>query len=140
MVMLVPYKLLRERFPILSDRSGSPEVREQLFAIVKLLLASVPVDETWYRKQYPDVGAAIEAGRYESAQRHFIEHGYFEERKPSRLSVDEAWYLAANDDVREGLEEGDIESGEEHFNLYGYNEGRLPTRFPDPTSLLASSG
>jgi hypothetical protein len=128
MVFLVPYKTLLERFAILSDETASPETREQMIAIMKMMLASVPVDEAWYRKQYPDVDAAIASGRYDSARRHFIENGYFESRMPCRLRVDESWYLAVNDDVRESVEEGDIESAEDHFNKYGYREGRLPAK------------
>jgi hypothetical protein len=98
--------------------------------IIKLMLASVTVDDAWYRAKYPDVSAAIDAGEYESSQRHFMEHGYFEGRMPGALSVDEAWYLRANEDIAQSIEDGDIGSAQEHFCSYGYAEGRLPVRPP----------
>ena len=99
-----------------------------MLAVLKAMLASVAVDDDWYRTHYPDVAAAIDAGEYESTQRHFMEHGYFEGRLPGRLSVDEAWYIKTYDDIATGMEDGEIPSAEEHFNMHGYAEGRLPAR------------
>jgi len=131
MPLLIPFKALTERYPeLLNGDATSAEIHQQVMGIIKMMLSSVPVDDAWYRRQYPDVSAAIDAGDYASAQRHFVDHGYFESRMPCKLSVDEKWYLATNEDVRTGIAVGEIKSGEEHFNLYGYAEGRHPIRIP----------
>ena len=126
-MILVPFKALAERFSELSIGSAvSAAAHEQLVGVVKVMLASVKVDDAWYRDQYPDVAAAIDHGDYESTQRHFMDHGYFEARLPCLLEVDEAWYLSAYDDIARGIEDGVIASAEEHYNTHGYKEGRLP--------------
>ncbi len=129
MTVLVPFKTLVNRFPQLLKPTGRPsDFQDDLHGLIKLMLVSVRVDDTWYRRRYPDVSAAVDAGEYQSTRHHFIEHGYFEGRLPCRLTVDEAWYAEANDDVLAGLRNGEIASAEDHFNEYGYGEGRLPIR------------
>jgi len=129
MTVLVPFKTLTDRYPqLLYPYGKSQSFQEEIFGLIKMMLASVDVDDAWYRRRYPDVSAAVDAGEYQSTRHHFIEHGYFEGRLPCRLSIDETWYIQTNDDVLAGIRNGDIASAEEHFNQYGYVEGRLPVR------------
>ncbi len=93
---------------------------------LRLLLPAVSVDELWYRRTYPDVAEAIDAGLFKSARDHFVQNGWFEGRRPYEIEVDEDWYLATYDDVAEGVETGEIASATEHFRRHGYREGRLP--------------
>ena len=129
MTVLVPFKTLTDRYPqLLYTHGKSQSFQEEIFGLIKMMLASVDVDDAWYRRRYPDVSAAVDAGEYQSTRHHFVEHGYFEGRLPCRLSIDETWYIQTNDDVLAGIRNGDIASAEEHFNQYGYVEGRLPVR------------
>lgn len=100
---------------------------EELKQVIRLLLRSVPVDETWYRSRYADVAEAIDAGTYRSARHHFVEEGYFEGRLPAAQQIDERWYIRQYDDVAQGLRNGDFASAQEHFVKFGYYEGRAPT-------------
>ena len=50
--------------------------------LLKGFVSTVAVDEEGYRRAYPDVAQAIEAGQVSSAHSHFIESGYFEGRSP----------------------------------------------------------
>jgi hypothetical protein len=97
--------------------------------LIKLLLAGTVVDEQWYLRQYEDVRTAIEAGDIVSAQKHFIEDGYFEGRMPFPMAVDNDWYLSQYPDVAEGIGKGTIVSAEQHFFEDGYREGRFPAQF-----------
>ena len=103
--------------------SGSDE---PFLDALRLLLASIDVDEDWYLAQNPDIAEALRAGTTQSAKRHFVEHGYFEGRLPFHIAVDERWYLLQNPDVAENVRRGDVESAQRHFELNGYREGRLP--------------
>jgi (2Fe-2S) ferredoxin len=94
--------------------------------VIKLLLLSVDVDETWYRRTYPDVADAIEDGLFNSAKDHFVSSGYAEGRLPAELKVDSAWYEKIYPDVAESIRNGLFDSAAEHFRLYGYREGRIP--------------
>jgi hypothetical protein len=104
--------------------------RAKLTGLVERLLQSVPVDETWYRRTYPGVADAINAGSVPSASWHFARHGYLECRWPFPMEVDETWYLARYPDVRQALASGPAKSAQEHFWRFGYREGRFPTRAP----------
>ena len=129
MTILAPFKALTVRFPqLLNGTAHSAVADEDIYSLIKILLLSVAVDDAFYREKYPDVSAAIDAGDYESPRDHFIRHGYFEGRIPSRLSIDQDWYIKNYDDVLLGIENGDIVSAEDHFNLHGYQEGRLPAK------------
>ena len=129
MRILVPFKALEKRFPQHFDGTGKSEPQNQDFLnVVRLMLASITVDDAYYRELYPDVSAAVDAGTYESTRDHFIQHGYFEGRLPGRLDVDSAWYTKNYEDVFIGIENGEIASAEDHFNLHGYFEGRMPIK------------
>jgi hypothetical protein len=94
--------------------------------IVRLILATVDVDEAWYLGQYDDIARAVRSGTIVSGRRHFIEDGYFEGRLPFPIKVDEQWYLAQNPDVAQDVRAGRVVSGQVHFDADGYREGRLP--------------
>lgn len=89
-------------------------------------LQHVPVNESWYLKQYPDVASAVERGAVKSAHDHYIRFGYFEHRMPFAILVDETWYLKEYEDVRRAVADGVFESGQAHFMMAGFREGRLP--------------
>jgi hypothetical protein len=94
--------------------------------MIKKLLQAVPVDESWYRRMYPDVAEAIDAGAYRNAKHHFVDYGYFEGRRPFEPEIDETWYLKNNPDIQKSVEDGTIASAARHFIEHGYDEGRLP--------------
>lgn len=48
--------------------------------VLRLFLPRYPLDEAWYRVEYPDVDAAVHRGDVGSALTHFVEHGFFEGR------------------------------------------------------------
>ncbi len=126
MTYLMSFIALRRR---LEEAGAGPDeggLDGQVVEAIRSLLRAVPVDETWYRQVYPDVEEAIGRGDYLSARHHFVEHGYFEGRRPADLPVDETWYVNHYPDVVGGIDNGDIESGQEHYNRHGYAEGRLP--------------
>lgn len=125
---LIPFASLRHSVRFVSEKGNlkADMTYEEFLDIVRKLLAAVPVDEEWYRAQYPDVAAAIDAGAYANATSHFIDHGYIEGRRPYQVKVDEAFYLSTYADVREGIAEGTIASAQEHYDRHGHEEGRLP--------------
>jgi hypothetical protein len=84
------------------------------------------VDEEWYLARYPDVKAAIQAGKYKLGYQHFMQSGYREGRVPRDFRVDEAWYLATYPDVAEAIRSGHVKSAYDHFMQNGYGEGRKP--------------
>jgi hypothetical protein len=94
--------------------------------IIKMILATVDVDESWYLRQYDDIGAAVRNGTIKSGRSHFIDDGYFEGRLPFPIKVDERWYLQQNPDVAQDIRDGKLASGQAHFDADGYREGRLP--------------
>ncbi len=122
-----PYDVVRSRLGFESRDPATVEVTlEQAEGVLRLLLRSMPVDEQWYRRTYPDVAEAIDAGMFRSAHDHFVQNGYFEGRHPCEVEVDEDWYVATYEDVAEGIETGEISSAADHFRRHGYKEGRLP--------------
>ena len=133
MIYVVPYGVIKKLYlsfgPDLGKTVAEPAAVQSdgpVTEVIKLLLQSVDVDESWYRAQYPDVAEAIDDGLHQSAKRHFIDSGYFEGRLPGEMVVSEEWYLKTYPDVAEGVNDCLFASGAEHFKLYGYEEGRLP--------------
>ena len=128
MTYLPPFQQVKELFNI-STVKGEVFVTtsyDNFVKAIQLLLAGVAVDEAWYLRRYPDVAEAINGGLDVSAQRHFIENGYFEGRFPAEPSIDEQWYLRQYPDVSESVSRGDFQSALRHFMQEGYREGRLP--------------
>jgi len=133
MCYVIPYKAVKKAYlSSMASIDGNSaamaavQLNEQITVIIRLLLQSVDVDETWYRARYPDVAEAIDDGLFQSAKQHFIESGYFEGRRPGGVVVSEEWYLNTYPDVAEGVIDCLFASGAEHFELCGYDEGRLP--------------
>ncbi len=129
MKYLVPFAALKTSVKLLSLK-GQLKVDmnyDEFLDLIKKFLMAVPIDEDWYRATYPDVADAIKAGAYRSARQHFVDHGYFEGRRPFDLEIDEAWYLKKYPDIQQGVTEGAIQSAKEHFIRNGYDEGRLPS-------------
>ncbi len=126
---VIPYRLLLEQVGIgghASDDEILHLTREQIASLIRKLLASIPVDENWYKETYKDIDEAIQAGVVGSAKEHFVSDGYFEGRLPGKIIVDEKFYVSEYPDVAEGIAEGEIISAQEHFDSYGFREGRLP--------------
>ncbi len=129
MIYLPPFAALRNSVRLVSSKGQikGDLTYDDFLDLVKKLLVVVPIDEAWYRATYPDVDAAIRAGTYRSARQHFVEHGYFEGRRPFEIEVDEAAYLRRYPDVADSVGKGLIESAREHFLRNGYEEGRIPS-------------
>lgn len=90
-------------FPLLLKQIGLPDgfgdrpidlTLDQLVSLIRILLASIPVDETWYQAAYPDVAQAIRSGAVKSAKAHFVANGYFEGRLPAKAPADKAFYAS----------------------------------------------
>lgn len=99
---------------------------EEAQTMIRALLSAFEVDEAWYLLQNPDVAQGIKDGTIESAQGHFVDHGYFEGRPPFSVKIDERFYMEQNPDVAEPVRRGDYKSAQEHYDGPGYREGRLP--------------
>jgi hypothetical protein len=127
---LVPFKGIIDRLGLHALRNGGDALvnSSDVLGAIKMLLLAVDVDEDWYRQTYPDVDEAIGQKVYASARQHFVEHGYFEGRRPAELAVDEDWYIAHYSDVALGIDSKEIESASEHYNRHGYAEGRMPSQ------------
>jgi len=96
--------------------------------LMSKFLASVPVDETWYLAQYPDLRDAHERGTLNlSPGEHYRRRGYLEGRLPFAPLVDEEAYKAKYPDVANDIKEGKLQSAYEHFVHCGYREDRDPT-------------
>jgi hypothetical protein len=110
-----------------TSRTSFVQVAEPyLHQLLRRLIPSIQVDEGWYRERYGDVDEAIRAGKFDSAQDHYIDVGYFEGRFPRQVVVDEEWYCSAYLDVSQAIRRGQIQSAREHFEKQGFHEGRLP--------------
>ncbi len=123
---LAPFAALRGRLKLVSVK-GQLKVDltyDAFLDIVRTLLEAAPVDEVFYRDNYPDVAEAIAAGIYRSAKDHFLANGYLEGRRPFPMAVDADFYLAENPDVRDAIEDGIFDSAQDHFVRCGYEEGR----------------
>jgi hypothetical protein len=129
---LVPFSVIKNSLHLgpITDAADIVAIPySALLDLVKKLIRASAFDEQWYRRTYPDVAAAINAGLYKSGKQHFVENGYFEGRRPFEAVVDEAWYLATYADVAEGIEVGEFKSAQHHFSEHGYAEGRFPSEY-----------
>ncbi len=129
----VPFDEIRAATPVRAARGGLRVrmPRADLMAIVRRLLRSVPVDETWYRDTYPAVGNDLGRNEFSSATAHFVETGYNENYWPFPMRVDERWYLRRYPDVPRAIAEGHATSAQDHFWRTGYREGRFPAASPE---------
>jgi methylase of polypeptide subunit release factors len=93
---VVPFKVLLKQIGLL-DGFGERPIEltlDQLVSLMRILLASIPVDETWYQTAFPDVAQAIRSGAVKSAKAHFVANGYFEGRLPAQIPADKAFYAS----------------------------------------------
>ena len=128
MKYIPPFDLLRRSVEISTVRG---ELRVSLsyddfIKLIRLMISGIEVDESWYRRQYEDIGHAVRDGHLNSAKQHFIDDGYFEGRLPFPIEVDSTWYLRTNPDVADSVRQGVVRSAQTHFEEDGYREGRLP--------------
>src|SRR5690242_19794027 len=106
---LPPFEVLKT-FMTVQTQNGELTVSasyESFIELLRRLLAGIEVDEAWYRRRYPDIAEAIDNRVVASAQKHFVDDGYFEGRLPFEIKVDERYYLTQNagvaDYVRRGI-------------------------------------
>ena len=70
------------------DRHGGEEapviscLYDDVLDVLKAVLTGVPVDEEWYRREYPAVAKAISHWGENPGRQHFPKHGYFEGLSP----------------------------------------------------------
>lgn len=95
--------------------------------LLETALAAV-FDDDAYLKRFPDIKAAIDAGKLQSALQHFLVFGYGEGRPPRQYDVDEAWYLSTYRDVAKAVGAGQVGNATQHFEAFGFAEGRAPNR------------
>ena len=55
---------------------------DDVLDVLKAMLWSVPVDDDWYKAEYPAVADYLARNPAETPRSHFQKHGYFEGRKP----------------------------------------------------------
>ena len=123
-----PFDILLRKAQI-SDAGDARRIAlsyEDFLDILRGILAHVDIDEAWYLQANEDVGRGIKAGIIQSARQHFVDHGYFEGRRPGPLAVDEAFYLRQYPDVADDLRNGRVGSVQAHFDQGGYRDGRIP--------------
>jgi len=119
--------LINQKIFLPSPRTNYIAVdRDHLVVIMKPILSQIYVDSDWYLKINPDIQTAIEAGKVESAEAHYVGWGFYEHRMPYEIVVDESWYQEQYPDIREAIAKSLFASGREHFYLAGFKEGRLP--------------
>ncbi len=94
-------------------------------------------DETFYRRQNPDVAAVIQSGGLSSGFDHFRTSGIAEGRNPSPL-FNEAFYRATNSDIADAIANGFLTSGLQHFLQIGHTEGRDPSVLFDQSEYLTN--
>ncbi len=99
-------------------------------ALLRLLgeILVAEVDEAWYLDRYPDVHAAILAGRTPSAAVHFRAAGYREGRLPGPLPFDPAFYFDQYKDIAAAFDRADAKGLQHHYETRGYFEGRVGVR------------
>ncbi|MBS0639920.1 MAG: hypothetical protein JSS43_08620 [Proteobacteria bacterium] len=102
--------------------------REDVLALIRRLLAAIPVDPSWYFASKPVPPAALGAGDARAAASdHFATVGYFLGQLSSDITVDEDWYVNRYAHVREGMSQGLATSAKDHFLKLGYEEACRPT-------------
>jgi len=55
---------------------------DDVLDVLKGFLWSIPVDDNWYKAEYPAVADYLARNPMETPRSHFQKHGYFEGRKP----------------------------------------------------------
>ena len=124
MAYLPPYSALKEGIGVSPDGDLVVMSRDMFRMFVVALARAAQFDAAWYRREYPDVEAAISQGDLANELDHFATFGYEEGRAPARMAVAEPWYREAYPDVDEAIRDGVLASAEDHYNDIGYLEGR----------------
>ncbi|MBK5937907.1 choice-of-anchor L domain-containing protein [Halochromatium roseum] len=134
---------------IVSDSAGSHQVANDVEILAfsnglmtltrpgsaTMIDGALPLMESFYLAQNPDVAAAIESGLLPSAAMHFSQFGLNEGRNPNPL-YSEQQYLQNNPDVAEAVINGLYTSGLQHYALYGQDEARLTSPWFDQAAYL----
>lgn len=84
MLYLPPYRLLAnwiDRYTVTGTTRLTPTY-DDLLDVLKGFLWSVPVDDDWYKTEYPAVAELLVRMPTETPRSHFQKHGYFEKRHP----------------------------------------------------------
>jgi hypothetical protein len=82
-----PYPSLRKwmaRFALTDDARMTPAY-DDVLDVFKGFLQALPVDEDWYKAEYPAIPEFLRRMGTETATSHFQKHGYFEGRSPFAL-------------------------------------------------------
>lgn len=79
-----PYTLLKQWMGrhVMAETARLRLLYDDVLDVLKELLQPIPVDEAWYKAEYPAVAEYLVRGMTETAKSHFQKHGYFEGRKP----------------------------------------------------------
>jgi hypothetical protein len=126
----VRFDRLTQEFDVIVTRAGiHVDIgRNSFVGIVQSLLASVPVEEAWYRENYAQADRSLRRGDFTSASDHYAYQGYFVGFLPADPAVDDEWYVSRYRHVRNGLARGEAISAKDHFIRIGYGEGCQPNR------------
>jgi hypothetical protein len=66
------------------DAEGRMLVRyDDFMDALRRVVCAIPVDEVWYRAEYPALAPAFDQGQFRSCAHHFVAHGFFENLLPS---------------------------------------------------------
>ena len=98
----------------------------RLRVLLQFVALAADFDPETYLKENPDIAGAHEAKLIADLRTHFVQSGYFEERRGSQVKVDEKWYLETYPDVSNAIKDGMIESAAGHFAARGEQEMRSP--------------
>ena len=101
---------------------------QALLHLVAEAFARTEVQEAWYLDRYPDVHAALLAGRTQSATAHFRRAGYREGRLPAPLPFDAGFYFDTYKDLAAAFDRTDVQALRHHYETRGYLEGRAGVR------------
>jgi hypothetical protein len=79
-----PYALLKKWMSSSASADGTrlTPAYDDVLDVVKGFLQAIPVDEEWYKAEYPAIPTFLRSMPTETATSHFQKHGYFEGRRP----------------------------------------------------------
>jgi hypothetical protein len=82
-------------------------------------------DENVYLSRYPDIAAAVAAGKWPNGYAHYKAHGKAEGRKAGNF--DTAFYLASYPLAAAEIAEGRYQDAMDHYRRIGFARGYIPT-------------
>lgn len=124
---LPPFRRVLETLGLAEQALQAETVTVSASALMRVLdetWAYIEVDEAWYLDRYPDVHAAILAGRTPSASAHFRAAGYREGRHPGPPPFDPDFYFDTYKDLATTFDRRDLKGLRHHYETRGYYEGR----------------